>query len=215
MKKLSGFLILIALFTSATNAQSDADAVSLLKTVSKKYASYSTMSMDVVVSIATPEMSVDEKMSGNATIKGDKFMLSFEEQDVYCDGKTMWIYLKDYNEVQVSTFNPKEEFFTPDRIFKLAEKDFSSFMGDSYSENGKSIQIIQLVPNNKDESYSKIKMHINKANSSIVKAEVFEKSGSRYVFGIRNFVSNKSISDSKFVFSKADHEGVDVVDLRE
>jgi outer membrane lipoprotein carrier protein len=215
MKKITGLLALMLTAAIAVNAQSDANAVKLLKSVSNKYAAYSTMAMDVSIVIDNPESSSDETLSGSAMMKGDKFSLEFGDQHIICDGKVMWVYLKDVNEVQISYFNPQDEMFTPDRIFKLAEKDFLVLAGNAYDKGGSTIKVIELIPHDKSQSYSEIKLHINSSTNTIDKAVIFEKSGIRYNFSISNFAANKSISDSRFVFSKEDHPGVVAIDLRE
>jgi outer membrane lipoprotein-sorting protein len=196
-------------------AQSDANAVKLLKTVSQKYAGYKTMGMDISLQIENLESKSKEERKGKVLVKGNKFQLDMTEQTIYCDGKTIWTYLKKYNEVQINSFNPKDEMLTPDKIFKLAEKDYMSRLGDKYTSGGKNIQIIELTPNDKSVSYSKIKLHINLADNSILKGVVFDKNAIHYTYIISNFKSNIDVADSKFSFNKANHEGVMVTDLRD
>ncbi|MFN3940080.1 MAG: LolA family protein, partial [Chitinophagales bacterium] len=156
------FLIVIALFSiNVIFAQSNPEAVKLLKSVTSKYNGYKTMSMDVNLTIENLEAKTKEQRKGKAMVKGNKFNLNLENQQVICDGKTIWVYVKDYNEVQVNNFNPKEEMITPDRIFKIAEKDYLVMMGEKVNEAGKSLQIIELTPNDKSQNYSKIKVYID------------------------------------------------------
>lgn len=56
-------------------------------------------------------------------------------QEIYCDGKTMWTYLKDANEVQISNYNPKSSDINPSEIFTVYEKGFlSKFIGEGKKE---------------------------------------------------------------------------------
>lgn len=215
MKRFWASAFIMLGMISMVAAQSDANAVKLLKSVSQKYSAYKTMSMDLSLTIENLESKNKEELKGKVKIKGNKFNLDFSQQTVICDGKTMWIYLKDVNEVQVSNFDPKEEMFTPDKIFKLAEKDFSCIMGEKLSANGKTIQVIELTPNDKSNSYSKIKLYINTADNTIEKGVVYDKSAVHYTYAIKSFSANPSLSDNLFTFNKANYSGVDVIDLRE
>jgi outer membrane lipoprotein carrier protein len=214
MKRIFAGMMFL-LLPMAMMAQSDPNAVKLLKSVSQKYGAYKTMSMDISLQIDNLETKKKEERKGKVLIKGNKFNLDMEKQLIQCDGKTIWTYLKDVNEVQVNTFNPKEEMITPDKIFKLAEKDYLSVMGDKYTTGGKNIQVVELTPNDKSLGYSKIKLHVNTADNSVMKGVVYDKSAVHYTYSISNFKSNAEIADSKFSFNKADHAGVDVIDLRE
>lgn len=198
-----------------TMAQSNAEAVKLLKSVTSKYNSYKTMSMDVSLTIDNLESKTKEQRKGKALVKANKFNLNLENQQVICDGKTIWVYVKDYNEVQVNTFNPKEEMITPDRIFKIAEKDYLVLMGEKVNEAGKSLQIIELTPNDKSQSYSKIKVYIDPTDNSIKKGVVFDKNAIHLTYAISNFKANSDISDSNFIFDKSKYPGVEVIDLRQ
>jgi outer membrane lipoprotein carrier protein len=215
MKRFWASAFLMLGMIGMVTAQSDANAVKLLKSVSQKYGAYKTMSMDVTLTIENLESKNKEELKGKVKIKGSKFNLDFSQQTVICDGKTMWIYLKDVNEVQVSNFDPKEEMFTPDKIFKLAEKDFGCLMGEKMTSNGKTIQVIELTPNDKSVSYSKIKLYINTASNTIEKGVVYDKSAIHYTYAIKSFSANPTLSDSLFTFNKANYDGVDVIDLRE
>ncbi|MBK8487077.1 MAG: outer membrane lipoprotein carrier protein LolA [Chitinophagales bacterium] len=214
MKKI--YLAIAAFFIAFTTiAQSNAEAVKLLKTVTSKYNGYKTMSMDVNLTIENLESKTKEQRKGKAMLKGNKFNLNLENQQVICDGKTIWVYVKDYNEVQINNFNPKEEMITPDRIFKIAEKDYLVMMGEKVSEGGKSLQIIELTPNDKSQSYSKIKVYIDPSDNSIQKGVVFDKNAIHLTYAISNFKANGEVSDSNFAFDKSKYPGVEVIDLRQ
>lgn len=210
------FFVIAAIFCiNGIFAQSNAEAVKLLKSVTSKYNGYKTMSMDVNLTIDNLESKTKEQRKGKAMVKGNKFNLNLENQQVICDGKTIWVYVKDYNEVQVNNFNPKEEMITPDRIFKIAEKDYLVMMGEKVNEAGKSLQIIELTPNDKSQNYSKIKVYIDPADNSIKKGVVFDKSAVHLTYAISNFKANTELGESNFTFDKSKYPGVEVIDLRE
>jgi outer membrane lipoprotein-sorting protein len=214
MKKIS-VILSILLLSTVTYAQSDANASKLLKAVSQKYNAYKTMSMDISLAIENRESKTKEERKGKVLVKGNKFNVSLDNQLILCDAKSTWVYLKDANEVQINTFDPKDQWPTPDRVLKIADKDFTSYMGEKITENGKTLQIIELVPNDKNVAYSKIKLYINTADNTIVRGVMLDKNAMTYTYTIANFKGNGEISDANFTFDKSKYPGVEVIDLRE
>ena len=216
MNKLFSSLFVAVLFTSAAFAQtSDATAVKLLKAVSQKYSGFKTMTMDLTLTIENMESKSKETRTGKVMSKGNMFNLNLGNQQIFCDGKVMWTYLKDVNEVQINNFEQGNDIMTPNDIFKVAEKDYLAYLGEKLTEGGKTIQVIELTPKNKDLSFSKIKMYINTADNSVVRGVVYDKGAIHYTYTIANFKSNVEIAETNFKFDKTKYTGVEVIDLRE
>ncbi|MFN0275501.1 MAG: LolA family protein [Chitinophagales bacterium] len=214
MRKISAILFFLTA-SAVAYSQSDANATKLIKAVSQKYNGYKTMSMDVTLSVENRESKSKEERKGKVLVKGNKFNVNFENQVVICDAKNTWVYLKEANEVQVNTFDPKDQWPTPDRILKIADKDFTSYMGEKVTEGGKTLQILELVPNDKTASYSKLKLYINTSDNTIVRGVMLDKNAMTYTYTISNFKGNGEIADSNFTFDKSKYPGVEIVDLRE
>jgi outer membrane lipoprotein carrier protein len=216
MKKLifSAFILILG-SQSMFSQTSDANAVKLLKAVGQKYGNYKTMQMDIALTIENTESKSKETKNGKVSSKGNMFKAEMGNQTIMSDGKILWTYIKDINEVQINNFEQGQDILSPNDIFKIAEKDYLVYYGDKVTEGGKSLQIIELTPKNKSLNYSKIKMYIDPADNSVKKGVVFDKSAIRYTYSISNFKSNMELSDTFFKFDKTKYPGVEVIDLRE
>lgn len=215
MKKILTVLGIVALSAAAQAQTSDQAAVKILKAVSQKYDAYKTMQMDITLTVENMESKSKDVKNGKVMSKGNMFRAEMGNQYIICDGKTMWTYLKDVNEVQVNNFEPGQDILTPSDIFKIADKDYLSYLGEKVTENGKTIQIIELTPKNKNLNFSKIKLYINTADNSVVRGVVYDKGAVHYTYTISNFKSNMELSDTLFHFDKSKYPGVEVIDLRE
>ncbi len=216
MKKIVTYLFILFLGSQAVFAQtSDAAAVKLLKSVSQKYGGYKTMQMDLSLVVENLDSKSKETKTGKVMSKGNMFVAELGNQKLFCDGKTLWTYLKDVNEVQINNFEKGQDIITPNDIFKIAEKDYLAYMGEKVTEGGKSLQIIELTPKNKSLSFSKIKMYVNTADNSVSKGVVYDKNAIHYTYSISNFKSNVEMTNSSFTFDKSKYPGVEVIDLRE
>ncbi|MBC8048329.1 MAG: outer membrane lipoprotein carrier protein LolA [Fimbriimonadaceae bacterium] len=214
MKKIFSIVLFVIIGTSLF-AQSDANATKLIKAVSHKYNNFKTMVMDVTLTIENRESKSKEERKGKVMVKGNKFNVNLDNQVIICDSKNTWVYLKDANEVQINDFDPKDEWPTPDKVLKIAEKDFTCYMGEKITEAGKTLQNIELVPLNKNANYSKIKLFINTADNSIVRGIMYDKNAMLYTYTINNFKGNGDVADTNFTFDKSKYPGVEVIDLRE
>ena len=216
MKKiLSGVLLLFISANTVFGQTSDANAVKLLKAVGQKYSAYKTMQMDISLTIENQDAKSKETKTGKVSSKGNMFKAEMGNQTIISDGKTLWTYLKDVNEVQINNFEQGQDIMTPNDIFKIAEKDYLAYMGDKITENGKSLQIIELTPKNKTLSFSKIKMYIDVSDNSVKRGVVYDKNAIHYTYSISNLKTNMELSDSTFKFDKSKYPGDEVIDLRE
>jgi outer membrane lipoprotein carrier protein len=216
MKKiLSGVLVLFISANTVFGQTSDANAVKLLKAVGQKYSAYKTMQMDISLTIENQDAKSKETKTGKVSSKGNMFKAEMGNQTIISDGKTLWTYLKDVNEVQINNFEQGQDIMTPNDIFKIAEKDYLAYMGDKITEGGKSLQIIELTPKNKTLSFSKIKMYIDVSDNSVKRGVVYDKNAIHYTYSISNLKTNMELSDSTFKFDKSKYPGVEVIDLRE
>jgi outer membrane lipoprotein carrier protein len=216
MKKLlSGVFVLLISAHTVFGQTSDANAVKLLKAVGQKYSAYKTMQMDISLTIENQDSKSKETKTGKVSSKGNMFKADMGNQTIISDGKTLWTYLKDVNEVQINNFEQGQDIMTPNDIFKIAEKDYLAYMGEKITENGKTIQVIELTPKNKNLSFSKIKMYIDISDNTVKRGVVYDKNAMHYTYTISNLKTNMELSDSTFKFDKAKYPGVEVIDLRE
>lgn len=221
------FVLLIAcLFTItsfAQNAQlvketSDPAAKAILEKLRTKYETYKTVTADFKLIIEIPEED-KEVQSGTLAQQGEQYRLALDNQSIYCDGTTLWLYLKSNNEVQVNNVDDfeeeEEEFLSPKDLLRIYEKeDFIFALVNDGFENGKAIQQIEFKPIDKDSEYSKMRLTIDKKKNEIVRIKAFSKDSARYTMEITKFSPNKTYKKADFMFNTANFPGVHVEDLR-
>jgi outer membrane lipoprotein carrier protein len=209
MKKLI-FLAAAISLSFAAFAQSDSKATTILDEVSAKTKAYKSIRIDFTYTMENKKEKINDKFSGSLLSKGDRYKLTVARQDVICDGKTIWTYLKDANEVQINTAGQDDDSFTPTKLLSNYTKDYKS----KFIEEKGNSQIIELYPIAKGKSYSKVKLSIDKAKKQIQQFIIYDRGGSIFTYNVNKFITDQVISDKEFAFNKAEHPGVSVDDMR-
>ncbi len=209
MKNILLIAILIV-FSVSGIAQNDKKATAILDEVSVKTKSYKTIKIDFTYAMDNAKEKIHDKFKGTLVSKGDKYKLTAAGQDVISDGKTIWTYLKDANEVQINNVGEDEDSFTPTKMLSGYTKDFKS----KFIEEKGNEQVIELYPLKKGKTFTKVRLTIDKAKKQISRFVIYDRSGSTFSYIIEKFVADQPIADTVFTFNKAEHPGVDVNDMR-
>lgn len=208
--KLSLLFTLLIAFSVSLSAQGDPKANSILNEVSAKTKAYKTVLIDFTYTMENKKEKINDKFNGTLKSKGDKYKLSVARQDVICDGKTVWTYLKDANEVQINNAGVDEDSFTPTKLLSNYSKEYKS----KFIEEKGNTQIIELYPLAKGKSYTKVKLSIDKTKKQIQQFVIHDKGGSVFTYLVNKFITDQPINDKEFTFNKADHPGVSIDDMR-
>lgn len=202
MKKL--LILILPLFISFGVTGQNANVI--LNAVNKKYTSLNSYTADFTVSGA-------QSMKGTLWAKGEKYKLSVDDHELYNDGKTVYAYMKDINEVNITNYHEGDESdFSPNNIFNLYKKGYDAVYKNEITRGGKKYDVITLTPKARSR-ISKIDLVIGKTDHLISSWTVFERNvGTTYT--INKFSANTSLSEAIFTFNRANHPGVEIVDLR-
>lgn len=218
MKKIAILFTILSLLVvnpiSSVSESQDNKSSQLLGNLSKTYKSYKSIKADFSVNIKNKQTKTTVKQSGTLYQKGKKFRVNMSGQEIFCDGKTIWTYLEDANEVQISKFDPKTMEINPSEIFRIYEKGFMHKYGGQVSRGGKTLDIVELTPTDKNKGFFKVKLAIDKLANKIKEMSVYSKSGLITTYVINKFYPNVAVNESYFKFNPKDKPGVIEIDLR-
>lgn len=209
MKKTFVLFLLLG-YTIAGFTQVDKKATAILDEVSAKTKSFKTIKIDFTYAMDNDKQKIHEKFKGSLLSKGNKYKLQAAGQEVISDGKTVWTYLKDANEVQINNVGEDDDSFTPTKLLTDYNKDYKS----KFIEEKGNEQIIELYPLKKGKTFTKVRLTIDKTKKQINRFVIHDKSNSTFSYIVDKFVSDQAISDAVFTFNKAEHPGVEINDMR-
>jgi len=216
MKKIITLIVVIisCLFLYAQeNDRGDKKSTEILDKVTAKTESYTTISAEFTYKMKNIEADIDESTEGTLFVKGDFYKLLISGQVVICNGKTIWTYIEDAEEVQVNSVEDSEETITPGNILTSYSEDYrSKFIRESF-QYGTTVSVIDLIPI-EGKTYYKIRVIIDKLKEQILEITIFDKNGSTYSYIISKFTPDIPIDDTDFTFNPEDYPDVDIVDMR-
>lgn len=193
-------------------AQINDNSSEILDGVAQKTKSYKTLKINFIFK-HEKDKTVKGTINGSVWVKNDKYKYTFNNQVLYCDGKTTWTYSEETNEVTVNHANSEEENINPAFFFDDYKTKFKPrFIRESTTE-GRIIQVIDLLPL-KTQSYSRIRVEIDKTKKQLMQLSVIEKTGDVYSYSIISFVTNQTIDDAFFVFDAIKHKDIEIIDMR-
>jgi outer membrane lipoprotein-sorting protein len=210
MKKIT-WLIAFFLITNVLLAQSaDKKATAILNEISAKTKAYKTLRLEFAYTMENTKEKIKENFNGILLSKGDKYKLSIAGQDVFCDGKTSWTYLKDAKEVQINDVGTDDDSFTPTKMLTSYNTNYRSRLVSDKNNR----QVIELTPLKKGKSISRVLLTIDKLKKQVSSFVMYDKTGSTFTYSINKFITDPPLADKEFAFNKADHPGTEVVDMR-
>ncbi len=211
-KKITLLALLTVNFFVSVNAQNDPKAKAILDDLSAKTKAYTTLKAEFELVVEKKDKTKDTQ-KGKILTKGSKYKLIIPGHEIYCDGKTVWDFIKDANEVQIKDMEVgNDDALSPSTIFTLYEKGYKyKFEGEDAVT-----QTISLFPLNPDKKkFHTVKLVIDKTKKQITSVKMMMKDGSTQTYTIKSFLGNADIPDTDFAFDKKTHPGIDVEDLRD
>lgn len=215
MKKILHLTLLILSY-QIVFAQQNPEAKKILDALSEKTKSHKVIETDFKVTFTNVKDNIKNTSEGKIIIKGDKYRLNFMGTESFYDGKTLWSYLPDVNEVNITEPAPDDEdiFNNPKRVFTIYEDNYKYQLIESLSKDGKNYSLVDLYPIDLEEEFTRIRLQINTSDYYLASATIFGKDGSNYTITIDKYNTNINIEDSIFSFNEDNYPKIEVIDMR-
>ena len=216
MKKL--FLIAFGIIVALQVFPQDQKAKEILEEVTRTLKSCNTIQADFVYTTESQTENVSDENHGQAILKGEKYKLELLSLglEIFCDGKLIWSYMEDANEVSITTVDDETTvMMNPARLFTIYQQGFTNRFVEEKNVDGVAVYIIDLLPDEEESfEYEKIRIQIDKNHMLIRNALMVGHDGNNYIVKVENIKKNIPVDDKIFTFNKTNYPGVEEVDLR-
>ena len=176
-------LIFILLYANCAFCQQDSDARIILERVAEKAKSYKSIQADFELVIEDRKENIQTFSGGQILLKGNKYKVESMGSIVYFDGKTIWTYTEEFDEVIINEPDSLDDNFisNPAKIFYWYNRDFKyRYVGETLV-NDRKMHEIDLYPRNLDQPYSRFKIFIDVDKDILSTIKVSGKDGIDYL----------------------------------
>ena len=203
--------ILLILFSSIGFSQGkDPKAIALLDEVSAKAKAYKSIKVEFSYTMVNLKAKINEEKSGTLLVSGDSYKMTAAGQTVICDGKTIWTYISESNEVQVNALENKDDALTPSKLLTSYNSNFKSKIIKSADNTVESVELIPTTGKN----FTKAILGIDKAKKQVKSFTLFDKSGNTFTYKIKSYLTDTPVTNADFTFDAKKFPGVEVIDMR-
>ncbi|WP_375584953.1 outer membrane lipoprotein carrier protein LolA [Cyclobacterium xiamenense] len=197
-------------------AQNDPQAVEILAEVSENYQKLNGFSASFEYTYSTEDEGLIQTNTGAVTVKGEKYRLTLNDQEIFNDGNTVWTLIKSskYKEVTINDVEDDSEELTPSNIYSIYKKGYRASLQGSDQIDGKAVHEILLTSEKEKAQFESITLFINKARPELLAWEIQDDIGGKFTYRFKDVDSSVQIMDDYFVFDTQENPDVEVIDLR-
>jgi outer membrane lipoprotein carrier protein len=210
MKSLFSILLMV-LFSITAFAQNTAD--DLLKKVIDKTRSYENIRFDFTYKMLNEKAGINETQSGILHLNGESYKITMQGQIVVSDGKTVWTFIEDSNEVMISSAEEGEDAMTPSSLLTSYYKEYKASFVSEKQNAAKGLKTIELKPS-AGKKFSRIQLGIDESKQQLINLSIFDNSGNVFVYDLSKMSNNILLAKDFFSFNIKNYPGIEVVDMR-
>ena len=194
----------------------DPKAKTILDQVSAKTKVYKTIEAEFAIIVENKQEKMNDSKKGKIFIKGSKYKIDLAASTIFNDGKTQWTYMKDPNEVNITTPDPNDDnSLNPAKIFSIYEKGYKIRYINEKFEKNRALYEIELYPIDLKKDFTKITLMVDKQKMQLFSMKRFGKDGTDYYIEVLKMDTDKEMADGMFTFDKTKYPKVEINDMRE
>ena len=207
MKTKNIIACLVLLFaTQVVTAQNNAET--LIRLMVNQVKSHKNVVMAFNYQISPDGKNFGDSEKGHAWLQGEAYKIEMADQQTISDGKTIWSYLIDDEEVMVSNTSDGVDN-TP---LKLLTSLDESYVATLTGIDNQGIATIELA--NPKGQYKRVTLKINTKKTELKDADIYMEDGSKVVVNVEEMKFDQQLDSNFFTFDTKKHPKVDVIDMR-
>ena len=206
MKKKNFIACLFLLFaTQAVSAQNNADA--LIRVLVDQIKSHDNVEMAFNYQLSPDGKTLGDSQKGHAWLQGEAYKIEMSEQQSISDGKSIWTYLIDEEEVMISTTEGTDN--TPLKLLTSLDKSYAATLTGIDAQGNATIELA-----NPKGQYKRVSLKIDAKKTSLKSVDIYMDDGSKLVVNVEEMKFDQKLDDKFFTFDAKKHPNVDVIDMR-
>jgi len=205
MKTLKTLLsIVLASLSTLAFAQKTADQV--MKHAVDNIKKHNNVEIGIDYKIINQESGINENENGTITIQGDAYKIVLPDQNITSDGKSVWTYMPDNEEVNITE---DDGSMSPLKLVEMYKHNKTSF---SKSDKGKGLRIIEIT--NSENKAEQITVIVDENKNEIQSFTITDNEGNKHVVTLKEYHYDKTLGKNFFTPTETDYNGAEIIDMR-
>ena len=199
--------LLIAVLTSLTAlafAQKTADQV--MKHVVDNIKKHNNVEIGIDYKIINQASGINENENGTITLQGDAYKIVLPDQTITSDGKSVWTYMPDNDEVNITE---DDGSMSPLRLIETYKHHKTVF---AKADKGKGLRIIEII--NAENKAERITVIVDEGKNEIQSFTITDSEGNKHVVTMKEYSYDKTLAKNFFSPTEADYNGAEIIDMR-
>ena len=192
--------------TQVVTAQNNAET--LVRLMVDQVKSHKNVEMAFSYQISPDGKNLGDSEKGHAWLQGEAYKIEMAEQQTISDGKTIWSYLIDDEEVMVSNASDGVDN-TP---LKLLTSLDESYVATLTGIDNQGLATVELA--NPKGQYKRVTLKINTKKTELKSADIYMEDGSKVIVNVEEMKFDQQLDSNFFTFDTKKHPKVDVIDMR-
>ena len=209
---LSLLLVVFLVFTGFTGGDEKADKV--LKGSKAKMETLKDFSAEILYEISSPRSRSISKTLKVKYKKENKYVILMEDQEIYCDGTKLWLYIPD-EEVTILNYDPEDELMSLETILGVYEANSVSRYDGMEKVHGVNCHKIFLAVKDASLDYNQAMVWVNSSTQLLEKVSLIDRKQTQTTYELSNIKTNMGMPDSDFRFDHKKYPDIPVYDETE
>ena len=203
MKKHLQIILGILLVSVASLASAQTNANETVKRIVKSFRDKKNVELSFNYQYVVDASNQSDVQQGTAYLQGEAYKIILKEQQTISDGKTIWSYLVDDEEVMVSNTTDGNDN-TPLKLLTTIDKGYKATYADKST----------IMLTNPDGQYKVVTLSIDPKNNTLIGMEIHADDGSKMVIVITEMKFDQDLKANFFTFDEKAFPNVDIIDMR-
>ena len=213
MKKIILLVLLAGASMISWHASAQKTADQLLKAVVEKTRNTPNLKIEFLYQMINTKAGINEKKNGTLFLNGDAYKVLIDGQTIVSDGKTVWTYLPESNEVMVSNAGTGDEALSPTSLLSSYYNNYKASFANDKENSARGLKTIELK-GAAGSKFPKVIVGVRESAEQLGRLVIFDNGGNQFVYDMSRMTPNTTLARNFFTFNPSDYPGIDVVDMR-
>jgi len=195
------------LFTAqAVSAQNNAETI--LRLLVNQLKSHKNVELAFNYQISPDGKTLRDSEKGHAWLQGEAYKVEMADQQTISDGKTIWTYFVEAEEVMVSNATEGTDN-TPLKLLTSLDENYAATLTSIDPKGNATIELANPIG-----QYNRITLRIDAKKYELKSADIYVEDGSKAIITFEEMKFDQELGDKFFTFDEKAHPKVDVIDMR-